>query len=109
VNDSTAKTTAGARDVEREARAYLEYHLLPLHTLVGRLEDGVAPAFSSRLLVPAPDGFDRTARGRDRLAGATGTLADADPALCAAVERLRRTPWFRLRFAWARLRGRLPA
>jgi hypothetical protein len=106
VNDWTAETGAQARDVEREARAYLEYHLLPLHTLVGRLEDGVAPAFSSRLLLPAQDGFDRPARGRDHVSGAASTLADVDPALHAAVERLRRTPWFRLRFAWARLRSR---
>ncbi len=88
------------RDLEREAREFLNYQLLPLHDVLARLEDGVAPAFSSRLLL-ADDGPPARAARRE---AATPALADADPELFAAVERLRRTPWFRLRFAWAGFR-----
>jgi hypothetical protein len=106
VNDTPADTIARRRDVEREAREFLEYHLLPLHTVVGRLEDGIVPAFSSRFLVAMGDCADPAPRGRHPLGHAVDALAMEDPDLHAAVTRLRRAPWFRLRFAWARLRGR---
>jgi hypothetical protein len=98
--DGSDRRGALARDVEREAREFLNYQLLPLREVLAHLEDGVAPAFSRRLLLSPhelPSG--RTARRN----GAPG-LAEADPELFAAVERLRRTPWFRLRFAWAQFR-----
>jgi hypothetical protein len=98
--DGSDRHGASARDVEREAREFLNYQLLPLREVLARLEEGVAPAFSSRLLL-SPHGppCARTARRND-----TPGLAEADPELFAAVLRLRRTPWFRLRFAWAHWR-----
>ena len=100
MNDTTASAGSAVRDVEREAREFLNYQLLPLHKVVARLEDGVAPAFPSRLLLPPDDrAYGRSGR-RDDASG----LADTDPELFAAVERLRRTPWFRLRFALVQLR-----
>jgi hypothetical protein len=96
----TSERRATARDLEREAREFLNYQLLPLHEVLARLEDGVAPAFSSRLLVASDEPPSARTPTRNGAAG----LAAADPELHAAVERLRRTPWFRLRFAWAQLR-----
>jgi hypothetical protein len=99
MSDDYPDTRRAARDVEREAREFLEYQLLPLHALVARLEDGFAPTFSRRLA--RPDGAP---------AAHLDDLAAADPELHAAVLRLRRSVPFRLRFAWAELRrrGRLP-
>ena len=91
---------ASARDVEREAREFLNYQLLPLSEVLARLEDGVAPAFSSRLLLSPHE----RPPGRAARCAEPPALADADPELFAAVLRLRRTPWFRLRFAWAQFR-----
>jgi hypothetical protein len=91
----TRRADRAPRDVEREAREFLEYQLLPLHALVGRLEDGFAPTFSPRLL-----GSSGAPAAR------LDDLAAADPDLHAAVLRLRRTVPYRLRFAWAELRRR---
>lgn len=98
--DGTDRRGARTRDVEREARDFLNYQLLPLRAVLARLEEGVAPAFSSWLLL-SPHG-PPSARAARR--NGTPGLAEADPELFAAVERLRRTPWFRLRFAWAQFR-----
>jgi len=97
--DRSDRRGATARDLEREAREFLNYQLLPLHEVLARLEDGIAPAFSSSLLRAADEPSARAARRN-----ATPALAEADPELFAEVERLRRTPWFRLRFAWAGFR-----
>ena len=107
MNETPGSRNARARNVEREAREFLDYHLQPVHKLVARLEDGDVPTFSPRLLMPSPTG-----RPRAKLnGGARGGQSDAparsfddDPEFHAAVERLRRTWWFRLRFAWAQLR-----
>lgn len=97
--DGSYRRAASARDVEREAREFLNYQLLPLRAVLARLEEGVAPAFSSRLLLSL---HERPAGVAARCSDPE--LAGADPELFAAVLRLRRTPWFRLRFAWAQFR-----
>ena len=89
MNETSASPYAYRRNVEREAREFLDYRLQPFHKLVTLLEDGDVPTFSPRLLMPSPV-----------------ELAQADPELLAAVDRLRRTLWYRLRFAWAQLRNR---
>jgi hypothetical protein len=87
------RTDPAGRDLDREARELLEYQLLPLHDVVGQLEDGFAPTFPPRLL------------GRSGAPAASGG-ADDDAELQAAVARLRGTLHYRLRFAWAALRRR---
>lgn len=89
MNDTSANPYVYRRNVEREAREFLDYQLQPFHKLVTLLEDGDVPTFSPRLLMPSPV-----------------ELAQTDPELLAAVDRLRRTLCYRLRFAWAQLRYR---
>jgi len=107
MDEKPARLVTRVRDVEREAREFLDYHLLPMHKLVTRLEDGDIPTFSPQLLTPPASGT----RARDAHRYAPARLLEQDPEFHAAVEKLRRTLWFRVRFAWARVRepGRFPA
>jgi hypothetical protein len=99
------------RDVKREAREFINYQLLPLDKLMDCLASGCLPKYSGPLFTAdhapgqRPRSVHRTLAASSEPAFGHHELATEDPELFAAVEELRRTPWFRLRVWWATRRG----